>query len=375
MLRRDLAAIGAFCALTLAAAAGPPQYTLVEVTPQPLRNWNAYDLGAQGQVVGRTYDLNVSPPLSRGFLWQNGVMTLLDGPAGETITEARCIDDNGVIYGGYADRRFSLNSLKMNPLRWVGGTPTPYPNNQGINSSMFFGCAPTSGIAVGWAKPFQPGALGWRGEFGYANEFDFGNGDPVRAFRWDASGGAVITKWIGSHDDVASDINNSGQMAVYIGSFELSGAAIFDPRFGLAHLPGLGTGEASTWAFAINESGQVVGRAQVAGKIERPVRWFNGSVTDLGVLPGFIEGEALDINDAGVIVGPLSDQNFAFGVMPTAGFVYVGGTMYNLNTLIPPGSGFTIHSALALNNAGQILVRMIDNATSRDRYAVLTPGP
>lgn len=354
--------------------AGPPQYSLAEVTPRPLRLWFAYDLGPQGQVVGRTYDLNVNPPLSRGFIWQDGVMTLLDGPNGETVTEARCIDDNGVIYGGYADRRFGLQFLKMNPVRWVDGTPIPYPDNQQRNSSTIFAASPTTGVAVGWSKPFVPGAQGWRGEYGYANELDFGTSDPVRAFRWNADGGEMLTRLLGSHDDLAVDINDAGQAAIELGSFELGGAAIFDPRLGVVRLSGLGGNSDWTRTFAINESGQIVGYSQAAGAVEHPVRWDHGEVTDLGLLPGFVEGEALDINDAGTMVGGLSTQNFPYGVRASAGFVVVDGTMHNLNDSLPSGAGFVVGEAIAINNAGQILVTTEPVPVATARFAVLSPA-
>lgn len=362
--------------LVAAAAVAQPHYTLTEVTPRPLRLWVAYDLGAQGQVVGRTYDLNVNPPLSKGFLWQNGNMTLLDGPSGETLTEARAIDRNGVIYGGYADRRFQLGLLKMNPARWVNGTPTPYTNNADINSATIFACSPTTGVAVGWAKPFTPGALGWRGDYGYTNELNFGSQDPVRAFSWSGNTGTVFTKLLGDHDDAANAINDAGQAAIQLGSFELGGAAIYDPRFGLARLPGLGGDRGSTMASWINASGQIVGSALASGTNEHPVTWIGSQLTDLGLLPGTVEGKALRINDSGVIVGGLSDHSFEFGVQSTVGFVVIGGTMYNLNTLIPQPGDFVVQEADAINNAGQILAVMNPPPSNGNpRYAVLTPMP
>jgi probable HAF family extracellular repeat protein len=376
IMPRGLFIVVVCCALAGSAQAQAPRYTAAEVSPRPLRLWEAIDLGAQGQVVGRTWDLNASPPLSRGFLWQNGSITLLDGPAGETVTEARCIDNQGVIYGGYSDHRFDPILLKMNPMRWVAGVPTPYTNNQGINSATILGCSPTTGVAVGWAKPFEPGAPGWQGQYGYTNEPAFSDGDPVRAFIWQGATGAVLTRSLGLSGDGAFKVNDAGQAAVNLNGYELGGAAVYDPRFGLARLPGLGVGNpnpgSSTQATGINQSGQIVGFAQTQGAAEHPVRWDHGALTDLGLLPGFVEGSALDINDSGVIVGGLSTQSWPFGVSPTAGFVCIGGVMYDLNQCVPAGAPFVIRNALAINNAGQILVEDPQLFGSR-RYAVLTP--
>jgi hypothetical protein len=48
------------------------------------------------------------------------------------------------------------------------------------------------------------------------------------------------------------------------------------------------------------------------------------------------------INNNGVIVG--------------GPFIYRGGTLQNLNNLIPPGSGFTLADATGINDKGQIVV-------------------
>jgi len=231
-------------------------------------------------------------------------------------------------------------------------------------------------FAVGWARPFVPGATGWRGEYGYTSELDFNTREPERAFKWVGTTGSVLARLVGCHDDYGQAINDAGQVAVNLSSFELGGAALFDPRCGLVRLPGLGVGVDTTRANAMNATGQIVGYAQTAGGVEHPVRWDSGAVTDLGLMPGYVEGQALGINDAGVIVGGLSDQNFPFGLRDVVGFIVVNGVMYNLNTLIPPGTGFTINEAARINNAGQILVAMNPPpALGVTRYAVLTPTP
>lgn len=355
------------------AIADPPMYSISVLPGPPLRLWNAYDLGPQGQVIGRTVDFNVTPALIRGFVWHNGAFTFLTGSDGETVTEARCMDDNGVIYGGAIDRRYPVNLARMHAVRWVNGVAERFANETTTNTSFIFGCSPTSGIAVGWAKPHEPGASGWRGEYGYANEANFGTAEPVRAFIWSGGNGRVLTRGISAHGEGAFDVNDSGQAAITLDTFELGGAARFDPRFGMMRLPGLGVGEPGTRAAAINESGQIAGHALAPGGVEHPVVWTADRIVDLGLLPGFVEGNALDIDDAGTVVGGLSTQNFAFGLRNTIGFIYFQGVMHDLNTRIPTTPGFVIHEAVSINSAGQILVVMNPPPLSNNRYAVLTP--
>ena len=61
------------------------------------------------------------------------------------------------------------------------------------------------------------------------------------------------------------------------------------------------------------------------------------------------------INDNGVIVGGPS--------------IYTGGTVQNLNTLIPAGSGYQIQNATAINDNGQIVA-----STTNNHALLLTPG-
>jgi probable HAF family extracellular repeat protein len=71
----------------------------------------------------------------------------------------------------------------------------------------------------------------------------------------------------------------------------------------------------------------------------------------LGTLGG-PGSNANGINNLGEIVGQSqTDNNFN----DYAAFLYVGGTMYNLNSLIPANSGWVLQSAAAINDCGQIV--------------------
>ena len=91
-------------------------------------------------------------------------------------------------------------------------------------------------------------------------------------------------------------------------------------------------------AAGINNLGQVVGFAQTSTDADHGFLWSNGKMTDLGL--NFFPAA---INDNGVIIG--GDQ------------IYSGGTLQNLNNLIPAGSGYQVTSAVAINDNGQILAQ------------------
>ncbi|NHD19334.1 MULTISPECIES: hypothetical protein [unclassified Actinopolyspora] len=64
------------------------------------------------------------------------------------------------------------------------------------------------------------------------------------------------------------------------------------------------SGGSTSWAFALNEQGVIVGQSGDAQGRSRPVRWDqNGTVADLGTLAGDTEGTAHAINRDGTIVG------------------------------------------------------------------------
>ena len=109
----------------------------------------------------------------------------------------------------------------------------------------------------------------------------------------------------------------------------------------------LGTlGGVRSTATAINGNGQVTGWGTTSSGAVDGFLYSNGTLTDLGSFT------PAAINDNGVMVGgPYIDS---------------GGTVQNLNTLIPAGSP-TIQNATAINDNGQIAA----SATGSTSGAVL----
>ena len=99
----------------------------------------------------------------------------------------------------------------------------------------------------------------------------------------------------------------------------------------------------STWAYQINNSGQVVGRYLSENWTDNAYVWENGQRTDLGYLDG-ISSLASDINDAGQIVGKFNTTKEKFNP-----FLWQNGEMIDLGTL-----GFN-GGAQGINNQGQVV--------------------
>src|SRR5262249_51645833 len=74
--------------------------------------------------------------------------------------------------------------------------------------------------------------------------------------------------------------------------------------------------------------------------------WDNGTATELPALTRMTP--ALDVhgfNASDTIIGDLDGTPF----------VYLDGTLYDLNSLLPANSGWTLTAAYGLNDAGQIV--------------------
>jgi probable HAF family extracellular repeat protein len=141
---------------------------------------------------------------------------------------------------------------------------------------------------------------------------------------------------LGISDGIAYAINDSGQVvggAQGIGPFLYSNGTVID------------LGDESTVAYGINNPGQVVGILNV----NRAFLYENGVMTNLGTLPGDNYSSAEDINDLGQVVGVSAPT----GVNDGTAFLYSSTTgMMSLGRLL---STDTYSVALGINNAGQVV--------------------
>jgi len=139
----------------------------------------------------------------------------------------------------------------------------------------------------------------------------------------------------------ALDLNNAGQVMGTMGVKDDAQALFLydDGAIKVLSVPG----DPRASAFAMNDLGQIVGRARY-GVGAPPFLYADGEITRLPTFGGSW-GEAMDINNRGQIVGDAmaSDNCHAF--------LYTDGVMHDIGALLP----YDFSTALAVNEAGQVV--------------------
>jgi uncharacterized membrane protein len=123
----------------------------------------------------------------------------------------------------------------------------------------------------------------------------------------------------------------------------------------------LGTlGGDRSWAWGLNMLGDIVGMSETSGG---SVHGFFRTGQPTGVmhamtpLPGHENSTAQDVNDGGLVIGwSYTGPNPFANPLPSArATLWRGGQAFDLNAMIPQGSGWVLRQAWSINNAGAIV--------------------
>ncbi len=244
-----------------------------------------------------------------------------------------------------------------------------------------------------------------------SQEIDPVTGPAAQAFLYRDGEMHDLANVFGAKLSVATDINNDGLIAAWAGDIASPHAYLYNSQAGsapmdLGLLPGYNAAKAmalnnngnvvgilmkntpdsphaflyngglvdlgpDTYAYDINEQGQIVGERLVSP----PANWNsflcetssgNLQFTDLGHLqkPGFVGSVARSINNHGDIVGySFTPYGVGLNGLPKMSRAFLrpgpgdplAGQMLDLNDLIPPDSGWLLHFASAINDNRQIV--------------------
>lgn len=205
------------------------------------------------------------------------------GTLGGSGSSARSVSNNAVVVGDS-----TLATGQTRAFRWQNGVMQDL-GTLGGNFSVAYGVSEDGDVVVGYARTFQ---------------------EQNRAFRWTTSSGVMQDLGVLSGQSFSEGYNLSGNGEVVVGR---SGAFGFrwTASSGMENIGRLQNDV--TEAHDVSRDGSViVGMSYVSG-YQRAFRWQNGTMQNLGTLPGDLHSWAYGVSpDGNVVVGfsYVSSPNF-----------------------------------------------------------------
>jgi probable HAF family extracellular repeat protein len=319
-------------------AAIAPRYTVtrLDLPAGPATRWQrttAADLNEKGEVVGwaTAPEIPGKIPTTAEFphlatLWRQGKAINL-GSFGGDFSEALGINDQGQIVGySYLSRRPNPDSSPYTKFAflWQNGKMTRLRGLADDEAGSTATSIDNHGRVVG--------------------ELARGKRAGGRAFLWQAGKVRFLPPGL------PNDINAKGDLVGRASDYEGNALLWRNGRSIPLPMP-KGDGWIRGRANAINESGVIVGAAEKKTNFPQTVLqallWKNQTVTVLSAQ----RGSAADINNRGAVVGYAEKPGSRY---ESYAFLYSKGHMIDLNTCLPPNSGWVLIAATAINDKGQI---------------------
>ena len=336
---------------------------------------------ANGLIAG-TSENGQTDPLYAGFpqmhavLWQQGQIMDLGTLEGGYQSEANAVNRSGQVVGSALSTIPDANSMAAANF-WYFNQPYGYQQRAFLwdkqNGMQDLGTLPGGtdaqallinerGQVVGDSYTSSaPGACG--GGFALT----------TGAFIWDKNNGMRDLGGFGGTCTVATNLNNEGQI---VGSSNLTGdqsSAAFLWENGSIHKLRGSLGGDFTGAFALNDQGQAVGFGSLSGDSTFHATLWKSvkSITDLGVIGSDQCSYASGINTDGQVTG--SSIGDCTAEEPTfRAFLWEDGSLFDLNTLIPPASALYLQLTYAINDRGEIAGTGVD-ASGNEHAFLLIP--
>ncbi|WP_228895783.1 DUF3466 family protein [Pseudoduganella aquatica] len=333
-------ALPALLMLALAgAAAATPQYRLTLLDPAPNAS-SANAINSRGEIAGDWRD-----PLTgvqRAFAWRSGQMSVLPEP----MATARAISGQGHIAGATNTVTVEGFTFRNATLYYQGELRTvPNPFSADPQGAPPFEVNTAVGVNSAGTVVGNAGANRRTSAYLFANQ-----ALTVLPMMW------------------SSAINEQGQVAgrTFFGNSEH--AALYDG----ARVIDLGALEQGRFSNAsdLNDHGWVVGSSTYGtgpGQHTHSFVYRNGQMQAIG--DWLTDNQANAVNNDGAVVGTVQGPSGQ-----GSPYLYQGGLVYDLNTLLGPDPALRLVSAADINDAGQIIGQACDTAGACFA-ALLTPVP
>lgn len=307
-----------------------PRYRLADITPNGLRG-SARDINALGDVLAIVWRENM---IQFGIVWHQGNVLELPTVDGESL-DVRAMNDDCIIVGAAL-----VNGIDRACL-WTNG-------------EVEFLAAKKDSCATDVNN--HNAIVGYHTRLDYERPVMWhGNARRLSELRPDF---VPLAYSDGAH---AFAINDHGVVA---GVEESGTYAFIKEQSTYRRIDTLLT-DAAIWPSRINNHNMVVGH--VIDPDEEYAFLYSKNLDRLPTIAGS-EGQAADINDAGVIVGATSYQR---GSNELHGTVWHDKRAYDLNEIVTNIGRYTITYASAINDSGQIAASGI--LQGEHRVLLLTP--
>lgn len=308
----------------------------------------ALDINDRGQVVGRSgmWDPGCDTGVCNAVIWEKGTITDLGTLPDHDYSEARAINNQGQIVG--LSGSWDSGQHGQHAVLWENGFITDLGMLDGEESASASGINERGQIigssGGGLTSNIAPHAVLW--DNGTITDLGI-------VATWFDPTASPVGRVDFSH---AYGINNRGQI-VGVSTTSTGVHAILWENgtvTDLGTLPGHNYSE----AFGINERGQIMGLSGMwtddcnAGQCNA-VLWENGTIIDLGI-PMTAWGLPSGINNPGQIVFASNQSHLNFN----RAVLWDKGTITDLGALAAPGSGLS--GAFGINDRGQIVGFSVD---------------
>lgn len=338
------------------------------------QSYTVTDLGPLAPTAINTWAQVVGNYNGQAYIWTFGHWRPLGLLPGGTFSWAAAINDFGVVtgtadgqgtvapntYWGYSGPSVQCSDL-VQPFVWK-------QHMQGLGT-----VGPSSDVArmedpSTWCQyPFYGSAINDKGQVvGYT-------GFLPDAYQWGvlwiAAGGMSIfgSSW---WNTFANGISNTGQIVGENGT-GADGYATYWKNGVATQLEGLSEFPPSSAANGVNDVGQIVGWSYdntVSVNYVHAAIWNRrGTISDLGTLPSDLVSSATKVNLFGLVIGSSGNtvasstepgNSIPEGPLEVIGRPFIRSPqfgMVDLNTLVPPNSGWVLNTATDINVWGQIV--------------------